>query len=737
MRKNKTTHVMSSVFMLLFIVIFLVISGRFLYIQGTGEVDGVSLQEWADKKRTNSYVIEADRGQILDRNGMTLAYDRAVYQLSAIVDESYSEGLEEPKHVKDIDKAAEQLSPLLNMDAAEIASTLKKGQEEGRFQVEFGVHGKNITQETKEKIEDLDIPGINFEKDSIRYYPNGTFASQVIGIAQQQEGKLVGRNGIEAEMDNVLSGKNGSISYKRDNFNTKLLDPDEVIKQADDGEDVYLTIDQKIQTLLEDAMSQVDKEYSPEKMTAVVMNPKTGEIVAMSNRPSYNPNKLEEVSNWYNDVVSNPFEPGSTMKIFTLAAAIEEGVFNPDETFESGSYKNDHMNSPIHDWRRNWGTISYKEGIQRSSNVAAAKLVWEKLGPEKFLDYLKDFHFDKPTGIDLPNEQPGRILYDWPIEKVTTSYGQGTTVTPIQLMMAGSAIANHGKMMKPYVISKIVDSETKKVIKENQPKQSGQPVSEETAEEVKDILETVITSENGTGYNIYNLNDYTVAGKTGTAQIPDSETGRYMTGEENYLFSFLGMAPKEDPELMMYVSVKQPDLEENESGSAPVSFIFKNVMENSLHYLNIEPDKENEQKVEHVSMPDIQGHSVNEAKEKLESKGLQAAVIGTGDKVESVSVQSGKQLLANEKVILVTDEPKMPDVTGWSIRDVLKIGDTLGIEIETMGNGYAVKQSIEKGTDLKKDDYLVVEFSPPRRSEGSENKQEENSDTAEESSGEQ
>ncbi|SDL77006.1 penicillin-binding protein [Sediminibacillus halophilus] len=737
MRKNKTTHVMSSVFMLLFIVLFLVLSGRFLYIQGTGEVDGVSLQEWADKKRTNSYVIEAERGQILDRNGMPLAYDRAVYQISAIVDESYSEGLEEPKHVDNIDKAADQLAPLLNMDAAKIAEIMKKGQEEGRFQVEFGVHGKNITQETKEKIEDLDIPGINFEKDSIRYYPNGTFASQVIGIAQQQEDKLIGRNGIEAEMDDVLSGKNGSISYKRDNFNTKLLDPDEVIKQADDGEDVYLTIDQKIQTLLEDAMSQVEKDYKPERMTAVVMNPKTGEVVAMSNRPSYNPNELGEVSNWYNDVVSNPFEPGSTMKIFTLAAAIEEGVFNPDEYYESGSYQNDKMNTPIHDWRGNWGTITYKEGIQRSSNVAAAKLVWEKLGPDKFLDYLKAFHFDQKTGIDLPNEQPGHILYDWPIEKVTTSYGQGTTVTPIQLMMAASAIANDGKMMKPYVISKIVNSETGQVMKENEPKQSGQPVSGQTAEEVKDILETVITSEHGTGHNIYNLNDYSVAGKTGTAQIPDSETGRYMTGEENYLFSFLGMAPKEDPELMMYVSVKQPDLEENESGSAPVSYIFKNVMENSLHYLNIEPDQKNEQKVKTVSMPDIDGLSINKAKEKLESKGLKPVIIGSGKKVEAFSSRSGEQLLANEKVFILTEKPEMPDVNGWSMRDVLKFGDLTGIEIETMGNGFAVKQSIKKGTALKKDDYLVVEFSPPNHDEDSKVKEEENPEASDEGSGEQ
>ncbi|SDJ74295.1 penicillin-binding protein [Sediminibacillus albus] len=732
MRKNKTTHVMSSVFILLFIGVFLVISGRFLYIQGTGEVDGVSLQELADEKRTNSYTLEAERGKILDRNGMTLAYDRATYQISAILDEEYSKGLEEPKHVKDIDKAAAGLAPLLNMEATEIAAILERGKEEGKFQVEFGAQGKDLSQETKEEIEALQIPGINFEKESKRYYPNGTFASHVIGLAQKQDDVLVGRNGIEAEMDNVLSGKNGFISYKRDNFNAKLLNPDEVIEEADNGEDVYLTIDQKIQTLLEDAIAQVDEQYNPERITAVVMDPKTGETLAMSSRPSYNPNKLGEVSNWYNDIISTPFEPGSTMKIFTLAAAIEEGVFNPEETYKSGSYKNDDMNKAINDHHLGgWGPITYKEGIQRSSNVAAAKLVWEKLGTEKFLEYLKAFHFDQPTGIDLPNEQAGHILYDWPIEKVTSSFGQGTTVTPIQQMMAASAIANDGSMVRPYVISKIVDSETGKVVKEKQPETVGSPVSKETAEEVRDILETVITSENGTGHNIYNLNDYSVAGKTGTAQIPDPKNGGYLTGDENYIFSFLGMAPKEDPELVMYVSVKQPELDVNEQGSAPVSFIFKNVMENSLHYLNIDPDQDNSQQVETIDMPDVTGMSANKAKESLQEKGFDVTVLGEGDSIKALSNSPGEQLLPNERIIILTDKPTMPDVNGWSKREVLKLSDLLELEVETMGSGFATKQSIKEGGKVKKKDYLVVEFSPPENQQGGNEGQEDETDGSE------
>lgn len=500
MKKNKTTQVMSILLMFVFVAMFLTLSGRFLYIQGTSHVSGVSLEKLADEKRTTSYQLEAERGEILDRNGMTLAYDRPTYRVYAIVDETYTRNPEKPQHVKDPQTTAEKLAPLLNMEESEISSRLKEGIKEGQFQVEFGTDGRELSQKTKEKIDSLKLPGINFEQESIRYYPNGTFASHVIGLAQKHEGKIVGKTGIEKQMNKVLSGESGYISYERDKYGAKLLNPDEVVKKAEDGDDIYLTLDQKIQTLLEDAMSQVAEEYNPKRMTAIIMDPKTGEVLAMSNRPSYNPNKLADVENWYNDAISTPFEPGSTMKIFTLAAAVEAGVWNPDESYQSGRYQNDQMNDPIDDHHKGgWGTISFLEGIQRSSNVAAAKLAWEKLGPARFLDYLKKFHFDQPTGIDLPGEVPGNILYNYPIEKVTTSYGQGTTTTPIQQMMAATAIANDGKMMRPYVISEVANPDTGEVIKETKPEVVGTPVSKETAEQVKDVLGTVITSENGTG----------------------------------------------------------------------------------------------------------------------------------------------------------------------------------------------------------------------------------------------
>ncbi|UOQ85484.1 penicillin-binding protein [Gracilibacillus salinarum] len=716
--KSKTTKLMPTVWMIIFSLLFLIIAGRFLYIEIAGEVSGVSIQELADEKRTNQYSIPATRGTIYDRNGMALAQEHVVYRLYAIVDESYTTNPATPKHVKDIDKTAEKLASILDMDKQDIKDRLNSGVENDKFQVEFGQQSRELNQEQKEEIEALKLPGLNFIEEPIRYYPNGVFASHTIGLTDKKEDQIVGINGIEGLMNDRLTGKAGSISYQRDNFNMKLLNPKEVINQPENGDDVYLTLDQKVQTLLEDAMSQVEEEYEPSRMTAVVMNAKTGEVMAMSNRPTYNPNDLGEVGNWYNDVIATPIEPGSTMKVFTLASAIEEGVWNPKEKYKSGTYKAEGSDKVIgdHNGDRGWGEITYLEGIQRSSNVAAAKLAFEKIGPGKFLEDLQAFDFDKKTGIDLPGEAIGRLVYDYPSEQVSVSYGQGSTFTPIQLMKAATAIANDGKMLKPYIIDRTVDHDTKEVISQNEPEVVGQPISADTAQQTLDVLETVITSEKGTGHNIYNLSDYTVAGKTGTANFVDSETGKYKTGRDGYIFSFLGMAPADDPELIMYVSVKEPKLKDTESGSAPVSFVFKNVMENSLKYLNIAPDKKASEPVKVVEIPEWEGSSTENYVSKLKELGIDPIVIGDGDKVAKVNLEPGTKLTSRQTVFVATDNLTMPDMTDWAFREVLAFRDFLNLDVEWVGDGYVTKQSIEKGAALNEGDYVMVELEQPQGS---------------------
>jgi penicillin-binding protein 2B len=339
-----------------------------------------------------------------------------------------------------------------------------------------------------------------------------------------------------------------------------------------------------------------------------------------------------------------------------------------------------------------------------------ANLVDKKIGEDTFLDYLKKFNFDQKTGIDLPGEIPGTILYNYQSEKISTSFGQGTTATPIQMITAATAIANDGKMIKPHIIDKIVDSDTDKVVEQKKTEVQGNPISKKTADETLKILESVVTSEHGTG-KPYKLDDYSVAGKTGTAQIP-SPNGGYMGGKGNYLFSFLGMAPADDPELVMYVSVLQPELEASEADSAPTSFIFKNVMENALHYMDISPDQTSDQEeITEKRVPNIDGMSTRATKKALENAGMEVVVIGDGDDVAKTSVDGEEKVIEGQRALIVTDKPTMPDITGWSMREVLELSELLELDVETIDSGYAKIQSIKKGTKLNKNDYLAVEFS--------------------------
>lgn len=725
MKKNKSINIVAGLLMLSFIGVFLILSGRFLYIQASGEVNNVSLEEWAKQKRTSSYSLHAERGKILDNNGMTLAYDQPTYRLYAVVDEAFSENQKNPQHVTDPEETAEQLAEVLDADTKDFLTNLEAGIKNDKTQVEFGKQGKGLSQQQKDEITNLKLPGINFTKEAMRYYPNGMFASRILGFAKETEveddegqvfREINGVTGIEEEKNDFLKGKNGYISFERDKYNKKLLDPNEVIKKPEDGNDVYLTIDQKVQTLLEDVMTQVEDQYTPSRISAIVMNAKTGEIIAMGNRPSYNPNNPVDVENWYNDAISMPFEPGSTMKMFTWASAIEEGVYNGAETFKSGSYRINEQVQPVNDHNggEGWGTISFDEGFIRSSNVAAARLLWEKMDSETYLDYLKAFDFDEKTNIDLPGEAEGKISYTYPRDKLSTTFGQGTTLTPIQQVKAASAIANNGKMLQPHVIKKIVDSNTGDIIKENQPKVVGEPISEETSLQVLDLMESVVTDKNGTG-KMFALDNYSVAGKTGTSQIPGPDGG-YLQGMGNNIFSFLGMAPHDDPQLIMYVAVKQPDLEMEDGyveGSAPVSFMFKNVMENSLRYLNIEPDKEAKNETKEINVPEMDGKKVKTIKKELENQEINVTVVGSGDIITGSNVRKGEKLLANDRVILLTDKLTMPNVEGWSSRDILQLANLLELEINIEGNGFVVSQSIEENKPIKKGDQLTIKLKKP------------------------
>ncbi|PIC06093.1 penicillin-binding protein [Anoxybacillus flavithermus] len=704
MRKHKHTHRGAAICFGFFSLLFFILFGRFVYLQATGVADGQVLAVEAQKRYFKKHTLEAKRGTIFDRDGEVIAEDIPSYTVAAILDPDM------PQHVTDPEKTAQKLAPLLKMDVADVERILKKKAK----QVEFGPNGRGISQTVKQKIEELKLPGITFVRDSKRFYPNGTFASYVVGYAQKDEAtkQAEGKMGIEKQFNEQLKEKDGEIKYESDPKGFKLPYADEQIVPPQNGKNIYLTIDKHIQTFLEDAMNAVEKQYEPKKIIAIVADPKTGAILAMSTRPSFDPNK-RNIENYFNDAISYPYEPGSTMKIFTLAAAVNEGVFQANETYQSGSYQVGPHRIRDHN-KVGWGKITFLEGVQRSSNVAFAKIVQEKLGEDRFLQYLHRFHFNEPTGIELPGEKTGNILYRYPIEKVTTGFGQGTSVTPIQQIQAATAIANGGKMMKPYVVDRIVDENTGKTVMKHEPTVVDTPISKETAEKVLDILETVVTSEKGTG-RPYQIEGYRVAGKTGTAQIPDPKGG-YLTGHQNYIFSFLGMAPRENPRLIMYVAVQQPNISYTETGAAPVSMIFNSVMKSSLQYLNIQPtvQKKRVKKEKSIALPSYVGHSVEQATQSLKKQGLHVTIIGKGTKVHAQFPKAGEHVVVPDRVLLQTDgDAMMPDVTGWSLRDVMKLAELLQLKPSFIGSGYVFRQSITPGSVVKRNDYMIVELAKP------------------------
>ena len=724
--RNKGAAFLFIIFGLFFCVVFV----RFLVIQYTGVAGGVELAAKAQDKYEVSRTLTAQRGSIVDTKGEVLARDTSSYKLIAILDDSMTEDEDNPQHVVEKEKTASILAEHIDMEESEILAKLQK---QNVYQTEFGSAGRDLSHQTKLAIEELELPGITFIKDTKRFYPNGIFSSHVIGFVEEDEdsGNVTGALGIEKMLDKYLQEKDGSITFEGDLWRNILPNKQTEVVEPSDGSTVQLTLDSKIQIFLEDAMSQVNEEYNPVKMIGIVADPDTGKILGMSQRPTYDLNTRKGLEKtWQNLAVEESFEPGSTMKVFTLATAIEEGVWNPNETYKSGTYKIDKSTTiGDHNGKRGWGTISYLEGVQRSSNVAFAKLAVEKIGSDTLLKYLEEFGFGKKTGIDLPHETTGQFAYKWESEKVTTAYGQGTTVTPIQLIQAATAVANDGKMMKPYVVEKITDSSTGKTIKETKPTVVAKPISSETASEVRNILETVVTSEKGTG-KPYKIDGYDVIGKTGTASIYSSEKGGYLTGHNNYIFSFLGAAPKEDPEVVVYIAVQQPQLKETESGSAPVSKVFNSVMENTLKYLNIESE-ETDTKTS-VKVPDVRDTNIELAKMQVEKAGLKPVVIGDGTKVKAQS-PIDTTVIEGEKILLLTDgKLTMPDFTGWSLRDVMKASSLMGVDLNTSGSGFVSSQKPKGGTVLKENQSIVIQFDDPetlyqnsKKEESEEEKEEE------------
>ncbi len=622
---SKGIHKRIRIVLLVIIFIFIVIIGRVFYIE---VISYKKLNTLANGVWSRNLPIEADRGKIYTVDGEVVAGNLTTTSLVFI-----------PNQIKNKELVADKISEILNVDKSKIEEHLYKRSMMERVHPE----GRRLSYEIADKIESLDFDGVYLLKESKRYYPHDEMLSHVLGYVGIDN---QGLSGLELKYDDYLTGEYGSIQYFSD-AKGNTLDRSSVYIEPEDGLDIYLTVNYEIQSAIERELNNVVLKYNPEGAWAIVMDPNTGEILGMSSRPTFNPNSYQDYSTETinrNMAIWASYEPGSTFKILTLSAAVNEGKVDlfKDTFYDGGSVNVD--GARIKCWKAGGhGSQTFLEVVQNSCNPGFVEL-GRRLGVNTLFDYIDKFGYGKKTGIDLNGEATG-ILFPLskvgPVELATTSFGQGVSVTALQQVVAVSAAINGGTLYKPYIVKRIVEHETGQIIEEVKPVVvRDRIINSDTSEKVRMTLESVVSL--GTGRNAY-IDGYRVGGKTGTAQKVSN--GVYMRG--NYIVSFMGFLPANNPKAVVYLAIDNPKGITQYGGtvSAPV---VRNIMEDVITALNIEKQEGGTEKEyqwydkKYYDVPNVVGMSKKEATGCL--KNFTVEYSGSGDNVISQSPEENTRI---------------------------------------------------------------------------------------------
>lgn len=685
--------------------------------------------------------LGAKRGYIKDRNGSIIAQDQDTYTIRAVL---YQERSGEYSYVMDRAFTAASLAPIIGMSEEEILSYLDL-QDTGQYQTYFGIKGKNLTIEQKEAIEAIEytvdpkkekpgLPGIEFETATNRVYTPGKFSSTLLGFASYEDelNKIVGRTGIEAYLNEELTGEDGYNEYQKDAFGYKIPGSDKTVQLAVDGNDVYLTLDKEIQSALESALQSSIDVNGAERAWAIIMEVETGKILGWAGYPTYDLNSRDEVL--YMDLPSMyVFEPGSVMKPFAYAAAIDSGVYKAEDTVVTGRYciaynENGEIyrswdgcpeSGNINDaTREGWGTITFDEGLIRSSNTVIATLLTDYLSTDVFWDYLDKLGFFKQTGIEgLEMSEEFGIKNDGsPIDRIAAGFGQGSAVTALQMVQAYTAIFNDGYMVKPYYIDKIVNKATNEVDHRSTQyvhiDKEGNPLAvfkEKTCDKVISLMKEVMQNQDmGTGKR-YNIEGIDMIGKTGTGEI--AMEGKY--GDTIFTSSVMAAAPASDPKIMMYY-VFQGKNYLNYSTD-----FFKNAFMTAYETMGISTPGTTTTEVENTydtwqeyQMPLLLNHSLRYANWKLDEMNVNRVIIGDGNNVVNQFPTVNNSVSTNQNIFILTDGTTrlMPNMIGWSFKDVETFKRLSGLNIMINGNGVVSTQSVEADTTLSSDTEISVQL---------------------------
>lgn len=679
--KKRVTIKISKFIILVVAFLFVAIICKLSYVVLSDKVDGINLKDKSASISTVKKTLYADRGNIYDINGEELASTVNSYTVIAYLNSNKT-------NVSDKEKTAKELSPILNMTEEKLIELLNKKL----YQVELRPGGYGITEVVKARIEKLELPGIDFIKNSKkRYYNKSTFASYIIGYAKVlDDGKISGELGIEGYYDDILSGTNGYTKYlKYTSSNYKIPNTNEDTKKAKDGSDIYLTIDSSIQLIAEKAVSSMKEKFNTDWAVFTVMDAKTGAIVASATNPNFNPNDTNTIKEYMNPLLSYQYEPGSVMKVFSFASSMEEGKYDGEETFKSGSYTLDDGTVIRDSERKGWGTISFDEGFARSSNVAATTLAL-RLGVDKLSEYYNNLGFGKKTGIELSNEAIGDIEMVYQSELATASFGQGVSVTAIQMLQALSAMTNDGTVIKPYIVDKVVD-QNGNITYQGERQVVKKVYSTNTVNKMHEIMKKVIDIN-----KYWQVNNVSIMGKTGTAQIA-SPKGGYLTGTYDYIKSFAGIFPADDPKYIVYVAGKKP-----ETNLGSWAKVITTAIEEIASYAKLTESKSDADPSKIIKLDNYISKNLDTTLEELKNKKINIITIGNGKYIINQYPLKNKTLLSGEKLFLLTNnkEIKMEILKGWSLSEVKTYCNLIGLNLEYSGYGYVINQSIEENTIL-------------------------------------
>jgi penicillin-binding protein 2B len=699
-RKNTTINVNIWMFIVL-VLSFCSIVFKLSMISLKEEIDGVNLTQFAKNKYTTKEVLKAKRGTIYSSNNEILAHSVNSYTLIAYLSESRTTDPDNPHHVVDREATATALAEILKADKNYILDRLNSGAAQKKYQVQFGIYSLNLNTITKNQIEALGLPGIDFIEGTKRFYPNSSLAPYIIGYARSiDDGPIKGEMGIEAYFDKKLQGKDGYTEYERDASGYRMPNSTPITEPAEPGQDIYLTIDTQMQLFVENGINELTQKLDMDWLTISIMDAKTGAILASGSTPSFNLNELN-IESYLNPLTSYTYEPGSTMKIFSFLAAMENGKYDGSKKYKSGTIRVD--DALIKDFNgKGWGTITFDTGFANSSNVAATTLALD-VGREKLYNYYASLGFGKKTGIELPGEAYGDIDFTYKTEVATASFGQGITTTPIQNLQALSIFANEGIEVQPYIVEKIVNSETGEVTYQHERKELGRKATKENTKKVLDLMYDVVF-KGPTDGKFFRSKEITIVGKTGTAQIADSN-GRYLNGYYDYIKSFAGVFPYEDPQYVVYVSVKK--LQGNFRGVADMT---TKIVEEIAKYKNIGTTVEQIDTSKIITIDNYISTETTTTEEKLKKLGIQVIKLGSGKYIINQYPEKGSKVLIGNKLILLTNdtEYKMPNVTGWSSNEVITLCKLLNIKYTITGNGIVTKTSIEPDTIITKDTKIEI-----------------------------